>query len=692
MKDRGGSMNTYVVQILQMLLTNNGTVELSSAISQLKVTKRMFLYYQKQLNDYLSIARLSQVELKDDVLHMKIEKAEEVVDKLMHTVEIDQYILNAIERQECILIKIGICESPILLEQLIEDFTVSKNTMISDITALKKYLEKYNIKLLNRAKHGYYFEGDEDMIRYIIMKAFHHRSNFYIDKVKKRMVVEHLQPYVHMENEDIIDKVQDILVASEKMGHENFIFLALPDLSQTILLMYLRDKKQHMSLQIDTIHEKNRNMLSFIVEQLKNINIVISKGQTEYLYLILQAAKVSSLDRQEYDREVLALAEAIILEFEAISQLHLFYQKELSAMFLLHIKSMYYRTKYKIKITEFQELGVEQNQGFYYLTKKVMEKVSKKFDLLVDEDEVCFLSFYFSCMEKQQLHEIQEVKEHIIVVCVSGFGSSVYVKYQLSKLFENFIAIKICDVRNLGSNLDEYTKMIVTTVPLDGIECNGKSVKKVNTVLTRQNKQELLEWFLNDSLHCKGNGVVQDVFDIIKSYTVIQDHEKLFQHLHEYFRQDGEIEKNLHLKDLLASSDIHIYEHADSWQQMIRYAGESLVVNGVIKESYLDDILCVINEYGLYCECLNGVLVAHAQPHGNVKHPVLGLAAFREALFVERWNKEISAVFVLGVVDKESHANAFAQLITNLSKNELYRRLGRFDSTQALYNEILEEV
>ena len=685
-------MNTYVIQILQMLLSNNGTVELSSAISQLKVTKRMFLYYQKQLNEYLSLSGLSLVELKDDVLRMQIHSQVNVVDTIMHTVQIDHYILNAIERQECILIKVGICEAPLLLEQLIEDFDVSRNTMISDITAIKKYLGKYNIKLSNKAKHGYYFEGDEGTIRYIIMKAFHHRSNVYIDKLKKRILLEQLQPYVQMKNEDIIDKVEEILVASEKVGNENFIFLALPDLSQTILLMYLRDKKQHMSLYIDIMMEKNRAMIAYIIKRFEDINIIISKGQVNYLYLILQAAKVSSLDRQEYDREVLALADAIILEFEAISQLHLFYQKELSDMYLLHIKSMYYRTKYKIKITEFQELGVEENQGFYYLTKKVMDKVSKEFDLLVDEDELCFLSFYFSCMEKQQSLEPEEVKEHIVVVCVSGFGSSVYVKYQLSKLFENFIAIKICDVRNLEGNINEYTKMIVTTVPLDGIDCKGKCVKKVNTVLTRQNKQELLEWYLNDSLHSKGSGVVQDVFEIIKSYTVIQDHEKLFQHLHQYFRQDAEMEKSLQLADLLSCHDVHIYDHADSWQQTITFAGDSLVVNGVIEKSYLDDILCVIDEYGLYCECLNGVLVAHAQPHENVTRPVLGLAVFREALYVKRWNKDIRAVFVLGVVDKESHANAFTQLITSLSKNELYKRLGEFTSAEELYREIIEGI
>lgn len=119
---------------------------------------------------------------------------------------------------------------------------------------------------------------------------------------------------------------------------------------------------------------------------------------------------MSSLDKQEYDQEVIALAKAIILEFEAISQLNLFYQKELSEIFSLHMKSMYYHMKYKIKITEFQGLGAEQNQVVYYLTRKDMDKVSEEFNLLVDEDELCFLSFHFSCMEKHQLRDAEEMK------------------------------------------------------------------------------------------------------------------------------------------------------------------------------------------------------------------------------------------------------------------------------------------
>lgn len=105
---------------------------------------------------------------------MKIDDAEDVVSTFMQSVHLDSYVLNSIEQQECILISVGICKSPLLLEQLIEDCDISRNTLISDITTIKKYVEIYHVKLLNKTKQGYYLQGDEFTIRYVIMKAYHY--------------------------------------------------------------------------------------------------------------------------------------------------------------------------------------------------------------------------------------------------------------------------------------------------------------------------------------------------------------------------------------------------------------------------------------------------------------------------------------------------------------------------------------
>lgn len=683
-------MNTYIIQILEILLSNNGKADIPSVIAQLKITKRMFLYYRKQLNEYLLQSKLPQTRMEDDIVCMEVSDSIHVIHTLMAHIQIENYILNANERQECILIIIGIRKDPVVLEHLIDEFKISRNTMIHDLGMVKKYLASYGIKLLNRLKQGYYFEGDELLIRYVIMKAYHHRDNVYINAFKKQILLAQLQSYTTT-NPFIIDRVQDILVASEQLGNETFIFLALQDLSQTILLMYMRGYHRSIPLDLDIILEKNKIMLEYIVKELRNIGIILNHSQAGYLCLILQAAKVSRMDKQEYEEAVVELAQAIISEFEAISQLNLFYQKEISDMFLLHVKSMYYRTKYKIKITDFQEAGTEENQGFYYITKKVMENVRKKFDLIVEEDEIRFLSYYFSCMEKNCRDEVEHTKENIVVICVSGLGSSVYLKYQLTKLFENSISILISDLRNMDNIINENTKLIVTTIDLERKQCKGKEIKKVNTVLTQLHKQELLEWFLNDAMYCKENMVVNDVIDIIKSYTIIQNQEKLFRHLNQYFIQEPKGGKELQLKDLLEERYVSIYDKAASWQEMIYLAGKSLVADDVIAMSYLHDIEVVIQQYGLYCECLNGILVAHAEPLQNVKRPVLSLAVFHQPLYVKAWNKEITSVFILGVVDKQSHGNAFSQLITNLSQNTLYKKLNEFTSANELFHAIIDE-
>lgn len=680
-------MNSYIVQILHILLSNNGEIDLSSVMKNLHITKRMFLYYWKQLNEYLKQCSLPETVMKDDILKINVENTKDLMVTLIKAVPLSTYILNAIERQECVLIKIGITKDAIRLEDLISEFDVSRNTMIKDITAIKKYLTKFDIQLSSKQKCGYVLEGDEYTIRYIIMKAYHHRDNIYIDMFKKNLMLSHLQDYVKTD-EYILDEIQDILIESERLGNENFIFLVLPDLSQTLLLMYMRSQKCMVDLSIHITLDKNRRMLDFITTKLNDYGIELHGSQAAYVYLILQSAKVSSLDIAEYEDDVIALAHSIITEFEAASQLNLTYHKSLLDMFLLHIKSMYYRTKYKIKITNFQEIETEEHQGFYYLTKKIMENISRTYNLLIDDDEIRFLSYYFTCLENKDVKDAI-TQENIVVVCVSGLGSSVFLKHQLTKLFENLMPIVISDIRNINHIVNKDTKLIITTMDFDRNQHLDKDVIKVNTVLSQQNKRELLTWFLNDNIQKKENIVVHDIIDIIKSYTIIQNQEKLFQQLHQYFNVSTIGEQELPLKDMFDEQYIRIYDKADTWQQMVYLASEPLIKDDVIKRAYLDDIIQVIEQYGLYCECLNGVLVAHASPHQNVKRPVLSLAVFHQPLFIKKWQKEISSVFILGVVDKESHAFAFSQLITKLSQDELYKKLHLYTSTKELYNEII---
>ena len=54
------------------------------------------------------------------------------------------------------------------------------------------------------------------------------------------------------------------------------------------------------------------------------------------------------------------------------------------------------------------------------------------------------------------------------------------------------------------------------------------------------------------------------------------------------------------LKDLLDERLIQLHVHADGWEDAIRKAAAPLVETGKVKESYVDDIVKGVHEYGPY--------------------------------------------------------------------------------------------
>lgn len=683
-------MNTFVIRMLQMLL-GNGRTDLQDIIKQLGLTKRMVLYYQKRLNDFLRAAGMGETQLRDEVLYL--ENCEpQTVKIFLEDMDLDQYELETEERQECILLKIGISPHPQLLEQLVEEFRVSRRTLSNDLLLVKESLQGYGVTLSSRQKQGYHLEGDELTIRYLLQTAYHHRDNICIDRIKRKLLTEACEYYCPQRTaENIFERLRQILLDSEGYKKEKFVYFSIPDLVQTLLLVYLRGKKQ--TIHFDDIETKQMSFdgLSYVEEELKKLHMELEGEERSYLGLVLQSAKISTAENEDCDSVVKELVWDIVTEFQRVSGLNLVHSTELFEMFVLHVRSMYYRTKYRIKVTNFDEYPEEVDKAYLYMTRQVMEKISRKYGLMVDDGELRYIGYYFFCMGRLNKSTNDSTEEKIVIVCVSGLGSSVYIRYQISKLLEHSFSIVISDLRNLHRILDEKTHLIISTMNISSEYTKNIRCIQVSTVLTQEDKRALIDWLLNEEVYLKNNETVSDVLDIIKNHAVIQNQEKLFQQLNKYFQSGTPYERELVLADLLWPEFVQIYDSAENWQEGVRRAAEPLVSAGWIRESYIEDVLTVIEEYGTYCEFFGGMLLAHAEPHGNVYRPGISVAVFKEPIRVESWKKEITAIFVLGVVDQFSHATALSELVTNLSGTEKYKRLSSLKNAEEIYRALLEE-
>lgn len=680
-------MNTYMIQILQLLISNNGELSCSFLSEQFKISRRMISYYLKQLDEWRKVYNIPEISMIDDRLALKdsLNDAQEWLEKFKQEFNTKDYVLNANERQDLLILLIGISKNQIGIDYLIEFFNVSKNTIISDLASVKRFLANNNVGLKNKLKSGYYLDGNEQTIRYILMCIFHHHENVLLQKLKKQIILESLK---FDKTENLFEQILEILHQSEKYGNERFVFLALRDLADTIILILARQTKCKVDIDIE-IPKINLNVLEYIVEKFKAIHINLEEGEQKYLYVLLQSAKVSKFVQYEFEEEVMNLTKDIIAGFKYMCRLNVFEKNEVYDMFLIHMKSMYYRMKYKIKITNFEDTFIQDIYGFYNIAKIILDGISRKYDLVYDEDEVKYLSYYFASLEYVN-EPLNAGKDNIIIVCVSGLGGSMYLKSQCLKLFDSSLNVKITDLRNLQNNLDENTRLIISTVKIDDSYTEGIEVKNVHPVLTFSEKQDLIEWFLKNHLSLsKEEMLIHDILGIIKENTVIKDQQKLYKDLNCYFKinQNNEIR----LEDIFSEENIKIIKEVNTWQDLVYEAGEPIVNSGVIDKSYLEDIIAILNIHGPYCECFDGILVAHAIPNENVKFLILSLAVSQKPIEVKEWGKRITAIFILGVVDTELHGNAFAELIHNLAANNLYKRLSFLETPNDVFKEILQK-
>ncbi len=682
-------MNMFTVQLLQML-QKYGKIGLQEIQERLKLTRRMVFYYQKQLNDFLQTSELGTTVFRDDVLYLESSQIQNIPEALAK-MDTRQYYLEASERQECILIKIGVSGRPQFLDELAEEFHISRRTFTNDLICLKEYLQAYGVQLLSRQKQGYYLSGDELTIRYLLLNAYHHRGNICIDHIKKGLLLEAYQYYCpETVSDTIFEQIRQILIDSEAYCKEKFIYFSLPDLTQTILLICLRGKK----VSIGPIPEKKPEFepaIEYIETQLEKLNLMPSEKEHLYFWLVLQSAKLSSSENAFTEMPVSEIAEDILSEFQQISGLRLSRSSEVYEMFMLHIRSMYYRTRYRIKITDLYDESIETDQTFFYLTRKVMEKISTKYDLQLDDGEIQFISYYLFCLSSPYEDALQETKANIVIVCVSGLGSSVYIRYQVSRLLGHSFSIIISDLGSLNQVLNKNTRLIISTLDIQTEYTHGIRVIKVSTILTPVQKKELIDWLLHEEVYLQNNGMVSDLLNIIKEHAVIQEQEKLFLRLNNYFRSESSQNQEPKLTDLLLPELIQILNTVSSWEEGIHKASLPLLKKGFILDSYVTDMLGIIQKHGPYCEFVNGMLLAHAEPKGNVRRPAIGLAVFHSPVFVPEWDKKIYAIFILGITEENNHASALSELIANLSVNETYRLLPQMETTAQIYQALTGE-
>lgn len=640
-------MNSITYNVLEWLKEAGGEADLYQVCEDLGISKRILSYNLEKLNYLFEKESLPAIAIENG--NLKLAGADEEDYLHMRQVVCDSYVLSRRERKALILYQCALLNRFSNIDLLARWLDVSRSTLITEMTELKSDLAKAQVSLKS-VKNGYMLAGEEVQVRYILMTAYYDAIIAIPGEVKQRYIEDDMDVC-----NDITGVLEQSVWESEKMTGGNYSSDAIREIVRYCNLIYLRNRQKATAAgqpELEKLPEYRA--ADFMIQGFRKNGIEIDERETGYLALILLSTRLNEREAGKLEKEIQDILDDLIGEFEKMGLISFDRNMELYRMLAIHVRAMYYRVRYRIKIhNPFTYQIVENYYGIFSVTRKVADQLEEKYGLKFSVEEVAYLSIYIGGFLKAENQDTDLKKKKILLLCGSGLGTSYLLKQQIAGLLGDSYRYVIKDLRSFRKeDLAEYA-MVLSTVET---RVSSPNLIKVDSLMTTCQKERLLNWKLEEIRSDESNPMNR-IINIIERYTTIQDTENLLKDLRQHVKQDDGI---LHLKDVIRRDYIQIADREMELEEGIRFSCEPLIQDGAIQAHYTTAIMSMIEQYGLYFEYVPGMLLAHANAPEDVNRLGISLAVFPQPLKYE--GKELRYVFTLATPDHKSHAAALDEL------------------------------
>ena len=436
-------------------------------------------------------------------------------------------------------------ENTVKLEELADSMYISVSTVKNDLKEVKSILKKYNISVVSKHKQGIAIQASEDDI-----------TSFILDICSKK------------DNEL---NLKDFL--SEKVSNNIF------NLKNIILNMLGRE---HLVLS-DT---EFKNLCSIIFIKLSRSNQDESEFIQAYIKdYIIQRELIMNDDKNK--EKIIRAIKKFCKNLKIATSIDLSQDEIFETCLYNHINSIY--KKMKLGINQYGVLPIDIRIKYpyaYELGKIAKKTIEEELGLKLDDEEISNIAVHVGGAIERSEHNQKKKVFKVIIVCVSGIGTSMLVKNKLEYLFEGKIEI----VKIIPAYLIDYINVmevdfIISTVD---IKCERVPVKTVSPLLN-DNEVKIIEKFMKTGKMYK-EVETRDLFD-----------------------------RNLFFTDL----DFNTKE------EVIEYMGSQLVNQGVIddemKKSFFDREKIATTEIGHMVALphgANGKILKNKIAVGILKNPI----------------------------------------------------------------------
>lgn len=627
-------------EFLMLLLENENPQSIQSIQDQLDISRRTVYYIVNKINDVFYDLRMEPINNKRGQGYYLTSDQKKVVDSILHSDGTLQN-LSPDERVHYLICWMMYPKANIHIENIMELFDISRNSVFNDLKDLKSEIEKYDVSLYFDIKNGYMINGQVFSKRALLL--------YYLKILLKKIHYKSIEFLDVSEVETFYSRLQQI---SLKMHNEydDYNLLAIACLLN--IVHYVDEKFDFSILELRDLEKTEE--LHMIDKYFQDLNV------HERLYLTIhllgsKAGSVIRLDDSQRDIQLFELALHLVDLFERQTSCDISEKNELVNSLYMHFKLSMYYYQLSIQISNTLLEDVKENYGnLYQMIKNLCESMDDEFPFILTDSEISYITMHFGGHLKQVQGKFYALIR-VLIVCPSGISTSTLLKREVEDLYANVTVIAATAVENIAQ-YKENIDFIVSTIDLD----TDIPWIKVNAILTKDDKSKIASMMsLNMQTYKLNKDNFSGLFSIIQKYVDPTQMKNLKKDVYDYFREGNLIvdvveEKQLRLKDIMYRDHLIHIDKDIMWDEAIRLASVPLLKTNIITENYINEMIGLVRDYGPYIVIKNRIAIAHAKTEA-------GANALGTALLINKKNIQfeddlnIHYLFVISSSNPKEH-------------------------------------
>ncbi|WP_042959359.1 BglG family transcription antiterminator [Erwinia tasmaniensis] len=452
--------NQRLAQLFAVL--QNETLPQDELARRLNVSTRTVRSDINVLNELLTDYAARFVLCRGVGYRLKIADAERYQRLLQQPTSPLRVPRTSVERINYLLTRFLTSAFSLKLEDLADEWFVSRSTLQSDMAEVREWLARYQLTIESKPRYGMKLFGSEMAIRTCLTDLFYQIA--IEDSDSPLLKIEGL-------NSGMLERLQPLLQQSLSRFH-----IRLADDGEFYLRLYCAVSVRRISegypltdFSAEDVDDEVRAAARHIINRLRPVvGKAISSAEEAYLRVNIAARRVggreaSAINADDGD----SLVEYILGYINSHYNFNLLNDPQLHADLLMHIKTMITRVRYQIHIPNPLLTNIKQHYPLAWdVTLAAVSNWSKYTPWTISENEMGFLVLHIGVGLERHYNVGYQRHPQILLVCDTGNSTVRMIQAMLWRRYPQIVVKRIISLREYELQGSVEEDFVISTVRL----------------------------------------------------------------------------------------------------------------------------------------------------------------------------------------------------------------------------------